>query len=194
VKYNLYLKSVAAINAAHETGVIHGIRLYETVEYKQLIFIFNLPVFGDAEEEAENIVNSDILAGPSMLTFYENLGRVVRGEWWLYANPDSTSDFRSKCTRKIKCFFLLASYLSNDLFGYTLAKGGRDDPTFVTSCFNRLDFLVAAPDFHGFTMSAEAFLELYESIQRRADITDRKRMRRQCKTECLFAFRNKFHK
>lgn len=71
-KYNLYTKSVAPVDAAHETGVMHGIRLNDSVDYNQPTLLYDCPVFGDEDD--------DVQAGPSMLTLYDNLGRIVQGE------------------------------------------------------------------------------------------------------------------
>lgn len=48
VKYELYTKSVAAVDAAHETGVMHGIRLNDSMDYSEL---GNMNVFQAPEKE-----------------------------------------------------------------------------------------------------------------------------------------------
>jgi hypothetical protein len=194
VKYDLYTISVAAVDAAHEMGIVHGIRLNHTSDYDLLAIMFLRPVF--YEEEAQNNINSMVPAGPSMSTFYENLGRVVRGEWWLYANPDSGHDFCSKCRadKLLSYFQALATVLCYDFFGYTAAKFGRNDPTFVTSHFEESSFLTNLQESFCATMSGEFFLEMYQLFLRPTGITDRKRWRRQRKADCLVAFRNRFHK
>jgi hypothetical protein len=102
----------------------------------------------------------------SMLTFYENLGRVVGGEWWLYADPHSNADFGLKCTSHSQCFFALAGFLCYDFFGYIAAKYGSNDPAFVTSHFDHWSFLLSViPELQGATMSAEVFLAMYQSTQ-----------------------------
>ena len=100
---------IAAVDAAHETGIMHGIRLNETIDYNLLSFVFDTPLFHHEEV-------LEVPAGPSMTTFYENLGRVVRGEWWLYANSDSRADFCSKCTDQSEYFAMITTLLSYDFF------------------------------------------------------------------------------
>jgi hypothetical protein len=185
MKYKLFTKSVAALDAAHETG---------EMRCRLLMFMYTCPVF--PHEEAENRVTTEIPAGPSISTFYENLGRVLRGEWWLYADPDSKANFFAKCTDANGYFFGLATLLSYDLFGYTATKYGSDDATCVATHFGRSHFFTGVLEEFGGggVMSAELFLELYNFHNRSTDITDRKRLRRQSKTDCLVTFRNQFHK
>jgi len=28
-----------------------------------------------------------------MMFFYKNIGHIVRGDWWIYQNPDSPEDY-----------------------------------------------------------------------------------------------------
>jgi hypothetical protein len=94
MKYDVYTKSVAAVDSAHETtGEMHGIRLNDAVDYLVLGMITMADDLFGHEQEAENSADSNVPAGPSMSTFYENLGRVVPGDRWFYGDPDTRLDF-----------------------------------------------------------------------------------------------------
>lgn len=192
VMHGLFLESIDAIDAAHKTGELHGFQLNARWEYELTSAMFNIPIFD--EEGRRNHAESEVPAGPSMVFFYENLGRVMRGEWWVFDEPDSVHDYETKCEDHSMYCRCLGINLCYDYFGFAAAKYGVVDPAKVIS-ISHGDLFKELGTVFGVKMPPQVFLECFKKApERRTTTKDRARLRRHHEVRSLAAFRGQFHK
>lgn len=129
---------------------------------------------------------------PSMETFYENFGRVARGEWWFYQEieqeiEDAEADYQRAPLSpedRIHCFMFLCVFLCYDYFKFSA------EPKFTEDSF----VMRTKDEFGGVTMPAASFLQTYKNGRRSQDPTDRLRLRRETRTWSTQNFIQSFHK
>jgi hypothetical protein len=190
-----FREALRTIDETYERGgIIHGIRLSDELDYRvmnAMLFIPN-PYSGTA---------SEAVPGRAMKCFYENLGRVFRGEFWFYPDSDYLSlvDYKEKLERgsstdlsELNYFISISVFLCFDYFGMT-ADHGAPDPTAETfgegAVVNRIKQLFGMP------MPAERFIELYKnSVKSEGDEDRRKKTRRQFRDSTSMELRKVFHK
>ena len=124
-----------------------------------------------------------------MKYFYENLERVVRGEWWLWNNADDVEQ-DGEYLRSV------AGFLMYDYFGYAEQHlNTSNDFALVTlnAMFAPEDFIVAE-DFleKRPLMSAEGFLKGYSSAKPWDVATDKKQLLEAMKAKAWKMFRENY--
>lgn len=92
-KYKLYyetmLENLRIADEVHEAGTIHGFQPNESFDHGMIIAINQLKVTGAA-------MNYEL----SLACFYKNVGHIIRGDWWIYSEPDTLEEFKEKMLRK----------------------------------------------------------------------------------------------
>jgi hypothetical protein len=87
---------------------------------------------------------ANVLPGPSMNYFFQNVARVTRGEWWFYDNSDSLKDYKTKArllhesdAKEFPFLIFLCSCLAFDYFGVYARDVGIENvrPEAVTAGF-----------------------------------------------------------
>lgn len=157
---------------------MEGIRLNDNIDYSFASLMFQFPEFPDAYPlfsiRPLNSSMEEVFAGPqgpSMKFFYENFGRVLRGEWWFYSNSDSLHEYLAKLSpdrddssADWEYFNLLLHCLAYDIFGFVAELIGESDSD-QAQLMNRLfknSLVTAAKNAVGVAMPAERFIELYK--------------------------------
>jgi hypothetical protein len=188
-KHEMWNDSLGAVDAAHVSGMLDGIQLRAGLDY---LLLSRMPISTSPYAGASC---EHFLGGPSMKTFYENLGRVIRGEWWFYQNAPSASEYQEflvasgKTAKEQHCyFFMICSFLSFDYFKHV------SDPEVVTSMFDSTSFVMKSSEEFGIPMPAEYFMSMYKSFKISASKDERLRVRTQAKARAWSDFRDSFHK
>jgi hypothetical protein len=179
----------SVVDAAHVSGMLHGIQLRADWDYILLSALYSL------ESPYKNSSCERIIGGASMKAFYENLGRVIRGEWWFYHNATSVSEYKEfieangkTVTDEQNYFFMLSIFLSFDYFKH------EPDPEVNTSMFDSTSFVIQSSEGFGIPMPAERFVEMYKKIKIATTNDERLRVRTQTNAQTWSAFRNSLHK
>jgi len=162
--YERYCDSIAEVDGAHVSGVLPcGFELRYEHDYGLATFIFTAPSVYQHRVRRK-------LNGPNMKYFYENLERVVRGEWWLWNSADDVQQEREDM------YDIIAGLLAYDYFGYAeqyLNNGATLVPwnaMFEPEDLQADGFLESGP-----LMSAEYFLKRYSSANHLEDDATQKR-------------------
>lgn len=118
---------------------------------------------------------------PSMQNFYNNLGRVVRGEWWLHPNADEAAymDQIRSGKEEGELFRAHCSVMTYDDES-ELNDGGASN-------FYETKNQATLP------MPASRFLYIYCSSHESFGEADKKRWRKEMRNEAYHAFVEKFH-
>jgi len=194
-----FMKSLAIVDDIHKNDsttdlavkkgtMTHGMRLSDVNEYETAVWL----------HKTESLYVESV-PGPSMEIFYENLGKVARGEWWLLPPTDCLDEYRNKVKgdgREYGYFRMISALLAYDYFAFVAAinDGIASDAKSVTNvCAEKRLFAPLLNDY-GAAMPAGRFLELYRQQPVSTSSTDRSRLRRQCRTQFMAAMRNRFHK
>lgn len=154
--------------AAHVSGMVHGIQLHAKWDNRALQAIFSVE-----SPYAESSGEHELALGtPSMKAFYDNLGRVSRGEWWFYDNTTSPSEYKEfrdangeTGLAEADYFWMLSAFLSFDQFKYAAAACGTKDPEVITSMFSSTSYVMESSKAFGIPMPAERFLEMYNTMK-----------------------------
>jgi len=158
--------------------IVDGLTLSEEIDYKVLAmaYVMESPYSGTWAENQQ----------PSMKSFYDNLGRVFRGEWWFYDDTDEAA-YREACTsheEESDYFLVLCLFMCYDYFA-----DGTSLPQFTES-----SYVMLMRDDFGAAMPATRFNELYASGRAAKGSTDRFRLRRETRNDCIHEFMERFHK
>jgi len=137
--------------------------------------------------------------GPNIAYFYQNLGRIVQKEWWLYDETDTLDEYEQKGTEDEEAYHKhLAVLLCYDYVSYEEANDVS-----VREAFPQLTswLLELARTFgSGTVMSAERFLEncslnCNDYVAHRLPCArEKEKFRRQVKTLFKAELREKWHK
>ena len=133
-----------------------------------MAFAFDCPYSGTSEENQQ----------PSMKNFYDNLGRVFRGEWWFYEDTDGVAYQEVVSSHshdeEFHYFMMLCVFMCYDYFA--------DDtlPHFTDS-----SFVMRKSDKFGAAMPSARFIEIYSSERAAEDSIDRFRLRRETRNNCI---------
>ena len=208
-----FLESLDTVDRAHETGTLEGTRLNYYLDYNFASQIFTQPLPPYSRfRVASNDASTDLFVspqGPSMKFFYENLGRVLRGEWWFYRSTDSLEAYTAKHRSDGSSYYLsskvdwlyfvdLFHCLCYDIFGCVAEFAGESD----SDREQLMNFLVensvatAAKDTMGAAMPSERFIELYKRLSKSGEcgLHVRNRLKSNKKAETLKFFRDNLHK
>jgi hypothetical protein len=175
-KYKSFQESLRAVDSAHETGEMHGLCLPDGADYRLLSFIYT------GEEEVCLGEEEHRPPGPSVVIFYENLGRVVRGGWMFHQETEFSSSGpvdRPWTEDEGVLFMTIMFHLAYDYFALLEEKCGTMDPV-TPKCFEEI--------------TAERFLWWYTHRAKCLSAVDRFRLRRQSKAETLDYFKRELHK
>ena len=178
-KFDEFQKSLKIVDEAHDddgkTGVLEGFTLNDGVDYDVLRrTTLRVGVMTPDGEKVEFGLRS-------MEHFYDNLGRVVRGEWWFFPDADETT-YKQEI------------------------EGGKDDgEVFRSLC----DFMTYSSESDVLSVSGEMlflqtknqttfmpasrFLEKYHETDASFGKKDKKRLRRDMRNSAYSAFVKKFH-
>jgi len=180
--YIQYCDSIAAVDAAHVSGVLPlcGFELKDKFDYETASAGLSFPSIFTKEVRKK-------LKGPNMKYFYENLERVVRGEWWLWNNADDVEQDEDYLRS-------VAHFLMYDYFDYAEHHLNTSNDSALVSwnvMFAPEDFLV---DFleKGPLMSAEVFLKRYSSAKPWAGTADKKQLLEAMKAKAWKIFRENY--
>jgi len=154
MEFKLYQQSLVAVDAAHEHGCLFGgFQLRDAFDYNLAI---GMTLMAPRPFVDEMCIK---LNGPDMKFFYENLDRVVRGEWWLWHDAENL-DLDGEKTHPV----VVGGLLAYDFFRYADKCLGITDPSLITlSMFESKDFTIDGFLEEGALMSAKRFLHLYSS-------------------------------
>lgn len=190
-KQSILDSSLQAIDAAHESGTIHGIQLSAFLDYlmlPELIKTRTYDSFGGS------------IGGPSMLYFYQNLGRVVRKEWWLYDENCNVarSGFSLPKNERLRQQYhtMLCVMLCYDYVGYEKTSGVPFSKDAFPDFASWLDGIAGMLN-GGKPMSAIEFIENYTSFPNDRAFPysgDQAKHRRQLKADAMECLRQRFHK
>jgi hypothetical protein len=188
-KNEILRDSLNAVDAAHVSGVLDGLQLRASWDYKLLSMLCTMPSpYVGASWEHK-------LGEPSMKVFYENMGRVISGEWWLYDDTPSVSEYlefreaNGKTTEEETFYlFVLGTFLSFDYFKHV------SDPEVVTSMFDSTSFLMRSSEKFGISMPADVFLQMYKNFKIANTNDERLGIRTALKAHTWSVFRNSLHK
>ena len=139
--------------------------------------------------------------GPSMKYFYENFGRVLRREWWVYPAAKSREEYIESIKEKSQdeqgfFIFHLCFFLAHDLFGFAseISKDRGMDESAVMSLLLKTTPVASKQDFE---MPAVRFIEIYNANATRNEENNPaypNRHRSNMKAHALKDFRAAFHK
>ena len=136
-----------------------------------------------------------------MKYFYENFGRVLRREWWVYPEAKSREEYIESIkenSQNEEGFFIfhLCYFLAHDLFGFAseISKVRGMDEAAVMSLLQKTTPVASTKDFE---MPAVRFIEIYNANATRYEENNRaypNRHRSNMKAHALRDFRALFHK
>jgi hypothetical protein len=194
-RLELWMESLNVVDAAHESGMLHGIQLHADLDYRILSAMYSVP-----SPYALSSCGDD-LGEPSMKAFYENLGRVIRDEWWFYDNTSGVAEYKEFVEAYGKTgdeegdyFLMLSIFLAYDYFKAAATGDGAHDPEVITSMFDSTSCVMGSSEAFGMQMPAWRFLEMYNTSRRITTSCDRLRIRRIMNEISQKAFRDCFHK
>ena len=175
-----FLESLKSVDKAHAIGILEGYELNPCVDYHVLEQLCRKggesPYPTLVSKHGDNPEGGITPAGPSMSTFYENLGRIFRGEWWFFSDTSMDAycdkldgvcgaDFHLIDMKKdINYFAHLCYCLAFDIFGFAaeLTQGddsGRDE---IFGLFKLSSWIEKNPlDENAALMPVERFMYLY---------------------------------
>jgi hypothetical protein len=155
--------------------------------------------------EIENEIN-----GPNMRIFYQNLARVVRGEWWFYPPSETLSlkeydarlrrlphaniEHEERVVFQDFMYFLAFDYVD---YGKKSFAGCivPDDYVFNMICYTNNRSVAKRNEQHlGLKMPAKRFVSLYKGGSLPGDLRGKKSAKRQWKGAVQVTFRKLFHK
>lgn len=143
--HEVFLTGVEEYGKAHVTGFLDGFKLCPLYDH----LVVNHCMEAMASEQKPGLLKH------SMKHYYENLGRVIRGEWWVY--DMSTEDNSSTGDETLDCEeFKILSFLTVDWFGCTRGVIGTSDRGKVLGLTDMFFRQVC-----GRPISAEMVLKLY---------------------------------
>mmetsp|Transcript_18951 Transcript_18951/g.31890 ORF Transcript_18951/g.31890 Transcript_18951/m.31890 type:complete len:625 (-) Transcript_18951:1419-3293(-) len=168
-KFEEFQKSLKIVDDAHdgkETVVSEGFVLNDGVDYDVLRrTTLRSRVINPAGKTVE-------IGSRSMEHFYDNLGRVVRGEWWFFPEADEAAYNRE-------------------------IKSGKDDGAVFRSLCDSMTYssgsqMLTIP-ITASSMPASRFLEVYHETGGSYGDKDKKRLRRDKRNLAYSAFVKKYH-
>jgi len=192
-------KMYSSFSGGSNPPTIHNIGLSDEFDYNLLDMIFSM-----TSPHLETPDGDDIyLQYPSMEVYYQNLGRVIRGEWWFYTNAVYDKNYKRRVQKEvseeINYFLYLCILLCYDYFQSTkeaLQLTEDPSPALVTSRFTEDSFVMTMKEEHGAAMSVERFITIFKgnpNIKCSSSI-DRNRLRREVRYRSVHNFVKKFHK
>lgn len=196
-RYDAFEKSLKVVDDAHNsiaTTTKVGIALSDEFDYlvlstsvsfgcisKQRLMGYVGYEAGEVEEE---------LGEPSMEFFYDNLGQIVRGEFWFYEKADYTIYREANLTHEAElCYFVcLCNIMCTGLVGV--------DPDLFRTKFPKNSVAMLGMKFfgEGLAMPASVFLQLYRKGRGSTSSTDRFRLQRENRNDCIRQFIKHLHK
>lgn len=115
-KYQLFEKSLVQIDAARNEDGSSPYRIPVELEHALAYSTLFCEIHPVPQESTWPLQNH--LVGPDLAVFQQNWGRISRGEWWVFSEPDSQEDY----DRELKCdednyFKVINERLLYDFFG-----------------------------------------------------------------------------
>jgi len=173
------------IDDAVACGSVNGVPVNGDFDYYMAAQLHQTP-YSTFYESVENLLQ------PSMKMFYENLGLIHRGEFWVFSPEEigSLEDYEAHMVARDADFeYVYYSYLANMMF-YDLLN--ELDGAKLDSFRNNVAFMKTE---HGIAMPAERFLEYYASFELRRNGRDSSRVaRRGLKASTYNYLRSAWHK
>ena len=144
-------------------------------------------------------IHLDVPEGPSMKHFYENLGRMVRREWWIYPTTVSLEEYNRKAQdhEPDDSFFsnFVCFVLAHDIVGFveeSSKETGIEADVLLALVLKNSP--VVCPEKH--EMPIERFIELYNSYVALCDLSNcnANRYRSDMKSMAIQVLRKKWPK
>ena len=194
---DMFEQMLDVVDDTHKIDDFHGLRLSFRIDYRLAVLPFEKPDAILAEKDLKHdLPNPNILAGPSLLIFYANLERIVKGEWWIYGNPKKFKrrPRREPSQEQMVFFFHIAQLLTYDVIPYA-DKCNIDLTSFYGTGANHPS--LAFPTMELFSemcgrMDATQFLEIYDWVS--SIETGNRAEQKHLKTEAYGKFRKAVHK
>ena len=201
--YNNYLESLAEVDRCHgNRGVI--------VERLALNILVDYTIAAEMHmRSAFPVVTTNdglelgVPRGPSMKYFYENVGRVLRREWWVYPTTVTLEEYNGRVKDELHQVFAdyffftenICFFLAHDIFGFVAERSQESgmEAEALMGCLLKGP-LIAVAEQDG--MPLEKFMEMYNSEAIRFDEKnpDRSRNRSNSKISTFQRFRLAYHK
>jgi len=218
-KHASFLESLEVVDQAHETGnTIEGERRNFPYDYYVAWGLSTTwtevenpyPGVESGRSRSLSLLEPDWVQpkGPSMIYFFQNLQRVLRGEFWFYSNTDMSTyratlgvDFspllHAPPSTESDYFHELLRCLSYDIFGFVAEHEEGDSAVLLERILNHSDThsKIKAVAM-GVEMPAKRFIDLYKqpfpSLE--CDKNMRARYKSDKKVAVLQYFRDNLHK
>jgi len=192
-RYAAFEKSFKTIDDANKNptdsaaaAVIEcGIALSDEVDYAVLRMITVLPGLYEGTEWGKQ------LGGRQMEIFYKNIARIARGEFWFYDDADDAAyavhkEANLTHEKENEYFMGLCMFMGYDYVEMSPSIEFDESSSFVMG--------MKGLSYGGVMMPASTFIQMYKQGRGATDSTDRFRMRREVRNQCIRDFVDKFHK